>query len=372
MAEAPKQYESEKLEAQKRFEALPEKLKKEMLADKNVQLVSNICQDYSISEDKVKDVALLVGEVFLGYTKPEEIASELHQYFEIDMQKANFIEIELKQKLFNALKSDLDKVYNPPKITEEAQVQEESAPKVVNFEKEAAPLSAIPSQPAQADQPAPAIQKIPAMGTGTVSVQPQTTKPEQITSAPEISNSTQDKPFIIQTKTETIKPTIPQFTKESLSLNLKVEPSFAAKPVAPKPISVRLETEQASNVKFTMPVSPRPATDNLQQTAPIQQSKIETPAKPAAPIATPKPAMPQPVSQPITLKIDAQQEKPMSELKPVVEQPRTVHYSNFKTPLAPSGVPKKLEPKKEDYINLSTFTKISGNVVDLRSTKNEN
>ena len=114
--------EAEKIEVQKRFDALPENLKKEILADKNVQLIYNICQDYAIPEEKVKYITLLVGEVFLGYIKPEEVARELNTFFDIDLQKSNFIEIELKQKIFNGLKTDLDKIYNPIKM--EAQPEE--------------------------------------------------------------------------------------------------------------------------------------------------------------------------------------------------------------------------------------------------------
>ncbi|MCL5017087.1 MAG: hypothetical protein M1155_00255 [Patescibacteria group bacterium] len=354
-------YESEKQEAQKRFEALPEKLKKEMLADKNVQLISSVCRDYSISEDKVKDVALLVGEVFLGYTKPEEIASELHQYFDIDMQKANFIEIELKQKLFNNLKDDLAKIYNPPKIAEEP--QEEVLPKIVNLEKNnaptandihpefsgAKPLSSMPTQPAT-----PIAPKIPTMGAGVASINPQPIKSAQPT-AP-----IAETPFIIQTKTEPVKPTIPQITKESISLNLKVEPSLINKPNVVKPVSIKIETEQKEGAKkFSMPVfiNPKPVIEARQPIAPAQPNSEKV---------TPNPAIPP--SQIF--------EKPISELKPSEstqtaksEPIRTVHYSNFKTPLTPSGAPQKPEPKKEDYINLSTFTKLNGNTIDLRSNK---
>ena len=118
-----KQHEAEKLEAQRRFDSLPENLKKEIQADKNVQLIHSVCKDYSIPEEKVKYLTFLVGEVFLGYIKPEEIAYQLNNYFDIDLQKSNFIEIELKQKIFNGLKTDLDKIYNPIKM--EAQPEEE-------------------------------------------------------------------------------------------------------------------------------------------------------------------------------------------------------------------------------------------------------
>lgn len=353
-------YDAEKLEAQKRFDALPENLKKELLADKNVQLISNTCKDYGIPEEKVKDVALLVGEVFLGYMKPEEIASELHEFFQIDLQKANFIEIELKQKLFNALKTDLEKVYNPPKIAEE--IEEEVAPAIMKMEsfdqaqvkKEAVPLAAMPSQPAPIIQKNYE-QKIPPMGMGTAALQTQPAKAEQIApiTAEMPFDQAQDKPFIIQTRVEAVKPIVPQFPKETPSLNLQVEASLVQKAPAIKPISVRLETEQPDNIKFKMPVFPQPAT--LRQSSEQANGKQQVPQMPIAL----KPIAPQP-------------EKPMSALKPTVEQPRTVHYSNFKTPLTPMGVPKKPEPKKEDYINLTTFTKVSGNTVDLRSTKNEN
>jgi len=333
-------YDAERLEAQKRFDSLPENLKKEMLADKNVQLISNLCRDYGLPEEKVKDVALIAGEVFLGYLKPAEIASELHEFFQVDLQKANFIEIELKQKMFDPLKTDLEKIYNPPKAPMET--EEEVSPAKIEFAKEAAPLSSISSQPAApASMPSPKSEpRISPLTMGTAPLKPAIPQTPAAPKAVSEQPAQIETPFIIQTKTEAAKPAMPQFPKETPSLNLKIEPSLAPKPSAPKPVSIRLETEQPVNVKFTMPVQ-------LQNVP-----------------AAPKPVVPQPTPQPIAPK--------PAVIPPIIpkmpEPPRTVHYSAFKTPLTPAGMPKKPEPaKKGDMINLATFTKVSGNTVDLRS-----
>jgi len=410
-------FEAEKNEAQKRFDSLPENLKKEMLADKNVQLIVNICKDYSIPEDKIKHVALLVGEVFLGYIKPEEIANELNTYFDIDLQKSNFIEIELKQKLFNQLKTDLEKIYKPvsAETFAETETQEsEATPAMIALEKKAAPIGNIPT---------------PA---------PKTEEPITTTTATKTEAVIPDTPFIIQTKPEAVKPAIPQFIKEIPSLNLKVDPSIIQKSPITKPVPVHLETNQpVPEKKFHMPlIAWQKVTQNIapdrnpnhqpsepkkeapqlpknnQQPITASSEKIIMPSTPAPKITMePKPqAEPKTKTAPITatpimpmaftkLKSEAEQikkseiEKPSNVIPkptpitepikptpqptpktPFLEQagPETskiVHYSNFKTELNNLGMPKKPEPKKEDFINLNNFTKISGNTVDLRSNK---
>ena len=385
-------FEAEKLEAQKRFDTLPENLKKEMLADKNVQLISSIAQDYKIAENDVKKIAMLVGEVFLGYIKPEEIASELNKYFGVDLQKSNFIEIELKQKLFNPLKADLDKIYNPPKLEAEEETQE-TGPAVISLEKEAAPISNITKIPLQ--KPSEIItEKKPELKTPiapTMSGAPikQVNFPAQPTKT---ETPASEGPFVIHTQNQPTKPLTPQFPKETPSLNLKVDESIIQKAPTVKPISVRLESQQPTSEapKFQMPISPKPITENKESA-----TKIE-PIKPmSAPISATSPEMQKPISQ--------LQEKPISQLvstpikleQPKIEIPikkadsipapaptaslyqapqpaKVVHYSAFKTPLTPAGTPKKQEQNKEkEYINLSTFTKVSGNTVDLRNTGNK-
>ena len=392
-------FEAEKLEAQKRFDALPENLKKEMLADKNVQLISSIAQDYKIAENDVKKIAMLVGEVFLGYIKPEEIASELNKYFGVDLQKSNFIEIELKQKLFNPIKTDLDKIYNPPKIEEVKETTEEAAPTMikldnaVKLEKEAAPISNIPKIPLQ--KPSEIItEKKPELKTPIKQV-------NFSAQSPKTEMPASEGPFVIHTQSQPTKPLTPQFPKETPSLNLKVDESIIQKAPTVKPISVRLESQQPATAapKFQMPVTPKPLTENkesavkteptkpapmpatspeiqkpisqLQEkpisqlaSAPIkpEQPKIEIPIKKADSIPTPAP----------TLKQIAEKKEDAASLYQTPQPAKVVHYSAFKTPLTPAGTPKKQEQNKEkEYINLSTFTKVSGNTVDLRNTGNK-
>ncbi|MHB9019273.1 MAG: hypothetical protein ACYC3G_00130 [Minisyncoccota bacterium] len=463
-------YEAEKLEAQKRFEALPETLKKEILADKNVDLIYSICKDYSIPEEKIKHVTMLVGEVFLGYTKPEEIAHELTTYFDIDLQKANFIEIELKQKLFNGLKSELDKVYNPIKTGEET-ISEEISPTIIKLESEATPISKVSSIPTPRSSEIPTDKKlglkVSPLTIGNIPVK-QTPLNQTPSSAPlsEAMTGEQDKPFIIQTKVEAVKAAIPQFPKETPSLNLKVDPSIIQKSPTIKPISVHLETAQPiQEKKFQMPViagqkvfsnAPIEKTVNkqdkpineLSKTIPSQtlptptqtnQPKIEIKPKEVGQIFPSEPLNlqgkpiefkknPEPIEEkkniasiknnlaPIfeEIKIPIQQKtitgqpetatpslKQISEQKinPVQaqqplstpEQPKVVHYSTFKTDLthpslagalggqagqAKAASPKAGEPRpttgREDFINLNTFMRVSGNTVDLRSKSTNN
>ncbi|GEM_PF-2333336 len=464
-------YESEKLEAQKRFDALPENLKKEMLADKNVKTVISICQDYSIPEEKVKHVALLVGEVFLGYIKPEEVAHELTTYFDIDLQKSNFIEIELKQKIFNSLKTELDKIYNPSPAeallrpseaygeggakAEAMAGKEEVSPSIIKFEAEKQVKATEPSIKIEASQQQKTqeltsqqpiispltIENIPGQPAKTVS---STTSKTILEPTPK-----EEAPFIIQTHVEAVKPVMPQFSKGAPSLNLKVDPSIIQKVPEIKPISVRLETTQpVQEKKFQMPViAGQKIFSSAPQTTPIipqatQQSKIEIkPIQTKAileskeinlqgkPIEPQKTGAPQvKTATPIfeTIKIPIQQKvitnqpqiastlslKQISEQKIAPPEPtpstdstsspqassfdkaqdksgqaKVVHYSTFKTDLthpslagalggqtgqAKAAPPKAGEPRpatgREEFINLNTFMKVSGNTIDLRKS----
>jgi len=62
-------YGEEKLEAQKRFEALPENLKREMLADKNIRTIVSVSQDYKLSEEDMKKSRLVGGRSVFGLYK---------------------------------------------------------------------------------------------------------------------------------------------------------------------------------------------------------------------------------------------------------------------------------------------------------------
>jgi len=344
----------------------------------------------------MKKVAFLVGEVFIGYIKPEQVASELHEVFDIDLQKSNFVEIELKQKIFNPLKSELEKVYNPP-TTETQEQPKEAAPTIINFEPSkdavnnkqgAVSISNIPNIPLQKPSEIITEKKLEVKTSpfimGGAPIQPLKSTPVPKEEAPMTET-----PFIIQTKTEAVKPLTPQFPKETPSLNLKVDESLIQKNPTIKPISVHLETESqiTSGAKFQMPVTARATIENKQPlpsekivsqiptpttqkpisqlqektiAAKPEQIKVEIPIK--KPVSIPTAAAPTPSLKQIT-----EQQNPSIQKKSLYEeQPaKVVHYSAFKTPLTPSGAPKKPEQNKE-FINLSTFTKVSGNTVDLR------
>ncbi|MBU4348115.1 hypothetical protein KJ671_01230 [Patescibacteria group bacterium] len=437
-------YEADKLEVQKRFEKLPNNLKKELLADKNAKLVLSIAQDYKLDEEQIKKVNLLVMEVFLGYLKPEEVASELHTFFDIDLQKANFIEIELKQKLLNPLKTDLEKNYNPPSLEEQEKTQKSDKldspvgeePIIIKPE----PVSITNDKKDGLDSrrgndPSEIVRQNRNF-TGQIE--------KEATQKGEAVNYSQQEnapaPFIIQTKdqflkTTTSKPSDNTFRKDS-SLNLKVDPSFIKKTSPPKPVSVHLETELPKSAKFGMPLTinnsenkqitsdKKEAKNN--QTVPnifdkiksfmttsspkpkIEQKPITITPKPNIPISpinkpTPQPkkiTLPTPPQSIQPLLKTSQQEKinikkpttslarpkpceggsdqaiwqkPISELienktnLSQKEPEKIVHYIGHKTNLNNAGIPKKQESKKGDVINLTTFTKVSGNTVDLRS-----
>ncbi|MEK7478331.1 MAG: hypothetical protein AAB626_00210 [Patescibacteria group bacterium] len=417
-------YEAEKIEAQRRFDALPENLKKEIQADKNVELIHSVCQDYSLPEEKVKYLTFLVGEVFLGYIKPEEVAYQLNNFFDIDLQKSNFIEIELKQKLFNALKADLDKIYNPlpaEALAKEGAVKEEEvSPTVIKLESEAKPISNVSTIPLQ--KPSQIITekkpeaKFSPLTMGSV-IPGLTRNPESLDSRlrgndkepVELAAPTAEPaPFIIQTKVEAVKPAIPQFPKETPSLNLKVDPSIIQRAPIIKPISVHLETAQPiQEKKFQMPViagqkifggAPAEKVPEKQSGAieslrvPPKQSEFskiaasQTPRNDGKVLPTISQATqpkieikpPQPLSSPSLKEISEQKTtSPLIERKITAPEPaKVVHYSNFKTNLTNLGTPKQpttnnsRSTTKEGFINLNTFTKVSGNTVDLRKSNN--
>ena len=398
------QNESEKIEAQKRFEALPENLKKEMLADKNVQVIVSTCQDYKLSEEDTKKAVLLAGEVFLGYIKPEEVASELNKYFGVELQKSNFIEIELKQKIFNGLKADLDKIYNPIKSGIPAETQEEVSPNIIKLEREAAPISSAASIPLQKPseiitEKKPEVKPSP-LTMGAAPAEPKKAEiPAALKAEPVMSEAA---PFIIQTKVEAVKAAVPQFPKETPSLNLRVDPSIIQKSSALKPIAVHLETAQPVQEKrFQMPViagqkifsgAPDEKAPSIQDKPLSEPGNAQIEVKPTAketnPIPRSEPLLNlqgRPIAQEVKIPAAQPVPQPVKNLGGLMDQAKetakTVHYSSFKTDLTHLGLPvqgKAASPKageprpatgREDFINLNTFTKVSGNTVDLRKSK---
>jgi len=124
-----------------RFEKLSDKLKTALDSERNKDAVVAIGNSYNLTSDQIDAILQIVGEVLLGYLRPNEVALELINYFDIEKTVAQSIERDVNQKIFTIdIKADLEKNYKPVQRTE----IEAGAPAEIQSQSHS-----IPSLPAQ-------------------------------------------------------------------------------------------------------------------------------------------------------------------------------------------------------------------------------
>lgn len=172
-------------------------------------------------------------------------------------------------------------------------------------------------------------------------------------------------------ETNLLKPIEAELKKD---VGVDVKLIYFAQPAERKQ-QILITTEIAEEIKTPVPPTAEPIKEEIQltETAEPQMAAEEIPT-------TPFIIHKEEIVKPITSSSDKEKsflnlniknyfrEKPAS--KPVSvnleTEPRVVNYSEFKTPINKLGLEKKPAAKKEDKVNLETFTKIEGNKVDLR------
>jgi hypothetical protein len=160
-----------KEQAQNRFVLLPEPLQDAVFSIQNAEIISAIGQQYFIPEERMGDMASVVGWVLLGFLHPEDIKDELAEKLSIPKKTAEDISGSLNAKIFKALNPDLDKSYAPVPHEEEpvplksnvasATITSTTGPKIIQ--------DIGPSVPVPAATPASTMQATSQTLTGSLS-----------------------------------------------------------------------------------------------------------------------------------------------------------------------------------------------------------
>jgi len=380
-----------------RWDTLPDNLKEALFSEYNADILWQVCRTQHLTEDKIKIIATLAGDVILGFIHPEDLAKEIRESLNLNPEIANSIANEIDRKIFSPVKTDLEKVYAPPSEEEildlRAKTEEKSQEPAVKVE-------------------LPKVEPVPKIITPEEEIKPQEVQP------PEIKRQygeveppkTEAEPFIIHKEAE-FKPL--SETKKSLGglfgflrrggeeklqkvesvkaevkigdKSLKTEPPKITKTEPPKvrvvhytefqpavspfpeaadqrrqergstQTDIKIETE-----KFPRESALSPRESALSEIKPPENLPVVSRAEPPPPVVSkvepPIETKPIPVAagaEPLDLRRAPVEAKSASETKPVSEKKApTLAEGEVGVPTA------KRVGEKEEMIDLSTFKKI--------------
>jgi hypothetical protein len=94
------------------YNELPEELKSAIFSEKTAMNIWDICTKNGIKEDKIPDIAQMVGQVFLGLVPPEDLKKEIRKELKISQEKAKKVSQEIERFIFFSVKRSLAEMYN--------------------------------------------------------------------------------------------------------------------------------------------------------------------------------------------------------------------------------------------------------------------
>jgi len=115
----PKQYTKEQF--WELYKNLPEELKEAMFSDTNTNAIENICDRNEIEQEKISEVAKLVGHVFFGILPLDEFENALIKDAGIKNEKAKKMALEIFRFIFFPVKNSLGTLYTTASQKEEGQ-----------------------------------------------------------------------------------------------------------------------------------------------------------------------------------------------------------------------------------------------------------
>jgi len=110
------------------YNKLPEELKSAIFSEKTAASIWNICVKNKIEEDKISNVAQLVGQVFLGLISPKELQSVLEKEVSLSKEKAKKVSTEINRFIFSSVKRSLSELYDM-EYPAESKEEEKKPPK---------------------------------------------------------------------------------------------------------------------------------------------------------------------------------------------------------------------------------------------------
>ncbi len=340
---------------QKKHDSLPDKLKELLTSENTIETVRQISRSHYLDEERSLIFEQLIGLVILGFLSVEELSQEIQKNLLLNPKHASELANDINRKIFEPIKSDLEKNYNPVMELPETKPTIKPGPEA-KVEKEIAFKPAEP-RPEAAPKPIEITELPKTAGLPKTEVQPTKAKPN----IPPTPIPT-EKPFIIHQETKakavternkTLMPTMGWFRKESSK--------------APEsPIKVELETfgpkiEEKKEPAIAKTEAPKQRMVHYREVevpTPFGKSFNETQGKPAT----------QPLKETPPQKIE------MPVVKPEFPKPITPI-----TPAAPATKPEPpAKPAGPTFINLDSFSvtrenkkpnevKLEGNTINLKN-----
>jgi len=97
-----------------RWDSLSDNMREALCSEQNANILWKFCEAQHLSQDKIGIVAVLVGDVILGFTHPEDLTQEIRNELGLNQVIADAIAAEVDRKIFGPIRSELEKVYAPP------------------------------------------------------------------------------------------------------------------------------------------------------------------------------------------------------------------------------------------------------------------
>lgn len=94
-----------------RWDKLPMILREAMFSERNADILWGVCETQHLSEDKIRKIAALAGNILLGFIHPEDLAKEIKDAVGINSEIAEIIAKEIDRKIFTPIRSEVDKAY---------------------------------------------------------------------------------------------------------------------------------------------------------------------------------------------------------------------------------------------------------------------
>ena len=146
-------------QAQKRFQVLPETIQDAMFSVKSADIISSVCSQNHLSDEKTSKVSESVGWVLLGFIHPEDLANEIRDSAGIDIKIASPIADQISTKIFQPLREEIEQIYSPSTEGDEGLAEklrpvslEEIAPAAGGMPAPA-PIAAAPTPAAKMPEP---------------------------------------------------------------------------------------------------------------------------------------------------------------------------------------------------------------------------
>jgi hypothetical protein len=105
-------------QARERWDTLPESLREALSSETNTDFFWRIIDSEHLTKEKGGVIARLMGHVLLGFIHPGDLALEIKEATQLNQQTADSIANAVNDRIFEPLKDELGRIYEPPSSLE--------------------------------------------------------------------------------------------------------------------------------------------------------------------------------------------------------------------------------------------------------------